>query len=189
MHFSGYLQLKNSPYLTAGSRNKAAPYTIECMLKLIKAWLNFRDKHLSTPGKSSEKPLEGKYYIRSGECTMCGKCCTGINLVHANKTVQTIEEFNQLQTMWDDYKHFKPIGADDDGVIFECIHLQEDNSCGIYDDRPLFCRKYPSETSLLLGGKIPADCGYIFELKKTFGEVLHTTADKPKIKPGKLLSS
>ncbi|EPP1573466.1 YkgJ family cysteine cluster protein [Campylobacter lari] len=46
-------------------------------------------------------------------CTSCGACCKNIN---------GIEEL----------KHFNINGV--------CINLQEDNSCKIYNERPLVCR-------------------------------------------------
>lgn len=52
------------------------------------------------------------------ECTKCAGCCTKQNLKHFN------------------LKHWG-IEIDDAGV---CKNLKDDNTCGIYEDRPLICR-------------------------------------------------
>lgn len=46
-------------------------------------------------------------------CTSCGACCRSIN------GIEELKEFNN------------------NGV---CIHLSEDNTCKIYENRPLVCR-------------------------------------------------
>ena len=118
-----------------------------------------------------------QYYVRTGDCNQCGQCCSGIALIHHNEPIKTKEQFKQLQTRYDDYRHFEPIDKTEYGLVFRCKNLQPDNSCGIYHDRPLFCRKYPSEETLLLGGMLAPECSYGFTKKMSFTQVL-TQAEK-----------
>jgi Fe-S-cluster containining protein len=57
-------------------------------------------------------------------------------------------------------------------VVFKCNALEADNRCSRYLNRPAFCRSYPTEDSLIQGGKLPAHCSYLFEIKHTFTKVL-----------------
>lgn len=139
------------------------------MIELVKSFLRSDEE-------AQVKPLEGQYYRRTGSCNMCGKCCTNIFLVHDKITIQTEEAFEALREDNAEYQYFVPISSTEEGLRFQCIHLQEDKSCGIYDDRPDFCKRYPSEHSLLMGGQLAEGCGYSFQLLKTFQQVLTSQA-------------
>ncbi len=132
-------------------------------------------------------PIVGKFYKRTGSCNMCGKCCTDIHLVHGKEPIKTEVEFELLKPLFPDYRNFKPIGKSEDGLLFQCVHLQPDKSCAIYDERPLLCRRYPSEESLLMGGKLAKGCGYAFEVIRKFEQVLQETRQKKRLKAGKLI--
>jgi uncharacterized protein len=132
--------------------------------------------------------IEYDFYVRSGQCNQCGKCCSGIYLIHGEEVISSIPDFERLKERHEDYQHFEPIEESDLGVKFKCRHLQADNSCGIYDDRPLFCKKYPSEATLLFGGSLAPGCGFLFKAKHKFTDVLNKTAEKKTLKPGKLLN-
>lgn len=128
------------------------------------------------------------YYVRTGECNSCGKCCSGIYLIHGEEVIDTIAKFDKLKLRHDDYKHFTPMEETAQGVMFRCSHLQPDNRCGIYDDRPMFCRKYPTEDTLLMGGVLAPGCGFTFKTKIAFQDVLQKTSKKKKLNPGTLLN-
>lgn len=132
--------------------------------------------------------VEYKYYVRTGQCNQCGKCCSGIYLIHGENVIDSVEMFDKLKERHEDYRHFVPIEETDTGVRFRCSHLQPDNSCGIYDNRPQFCKKYPSEATLLFGGSLAPSCGFAFEAKHKFGDLLEKAAQAKKLKPGKLLN-
>jgi Fe-S-cluster containining protein len=139
------------------------------MLEIIKKFLRQNPK---IPQAGS---LRGKYYERTGACTQCGQCCSNIYLVHGEQTINSLPLFEELQATTPDYASFVPIDADSEGnLLFCCTHLQVDKRCGIYDTRPDFCRRYPSEQGMLMGAKLAADCGYQFRLLKSFQTVLET---------------
>lgn len=143
------------------------------MLEIVKSFL-----------KPEEAPqaglVQGQYYERSGSCNRCGKCCTHIYLVYGQQTINSLEMFEEVKDKHPEYASFKPLmeQSSEDGILFQCAHLQEDNTCGAYNDRPDFCRKYPSEQSLLMGGKLAEGCGYKFRLLKNFQDVLKQVANE-----------
>ncbi len=137
------------------------------MLEIVKAFL------------SPEQPqqagtLQGQYYERTGSCNQCGKCCTHIYLVYGQQTINSLEMFEDIKAKSSEYHHFIPLPEqhDPDGLLFQCVHLQPDNRCGIYAERPTFCRQYPSEHSILMGGKLAEGCGYQFRLLNSFQDIL-----------------
>lgn len=137
------------------------------MLEIVKAFLR--------PGEPLQSgAVQGQYYERTGSCNQCGKCCSNIYLVYGQQTINSVEMFEEIRANNAEYQYFKPLlsQSDPDGLLFQCIHLQPDNTCGIYDQRPAFCRKYPSEHSILMGGKLAEGCGYQFRLLQTFQDVL-----------------
>lgn len=116
--------------------------------------------------------VEGRYYRRTGYCNQCAQCCRDIHLVHDGQVVETHEAFEALQLAHPEYRAFYPTESTRAGLVFQCRNLKWDNTCAIYDSRPVFCRSFPNEDGLLRGGKLPADCSYRFELKQTFQQVL-----------------
>jgi Fe-S-cluster containining protein len=137
-----------------------------------------------------EKPpadvVKGKYYTRTGSCNQCGKCCKDIYLIHEDKTIDSLELFEELKPANPEYQHFVVVGETEHGLQFQCKHLSPENRCAIYENRPDFCRKYPSEKSILLGGSLAKGCGYKFELIRTFEDVLSQVAQKPHLSAGRL---
>jgi Fe-S-cluster containining protein len=142
---------------------------------------------LNEHGDSEQSGVKvGQYYKRSGSCHTCGKCCKDIFLIHEERTIETLQEFESLKDENPEYTHFIPVRETVDGLQFQCKHLSAENRCLIYLNRPDFCRKYPSEKTILLGGKLAEGCGYQFELLKSFGHILEEVAEKPSPKPFKL---
>lgn len=144
------------------------------MLEIVKSFLS--------PTESPQSGiLPGQYYERRGACNRCGKCCSDIYLVFGQQTINSLEMFEDIQRTNPEYQYFRPQlnESDENGLLFQCMHLQPDNTCGVYDQRPSFCRKYPSEHSLLMGGKLATGCGYQFRLLKTFQDVLRGLSNAP----------
>lgn len=132
--------------------------------------------------------IQYKHYVRTGECHSCGMCCSDISLVHGDKIIETEAQFEALKTRFEDYRYFEPIGKNAYGLRFRCRNLTEDNRCGIYEDRPRFCKKYPSEETLLMGAELAPQCGFSFRPKWSFDEILAKTSHKKNLKPGRLLN-
>ncbi len=117
----------------------------------------------------------GQFYQRSGGCNQCGKCCTNIYLVYNKTTVQTLEQFERLKQFEPEYQYFTPLNETEHGVRFRCRHLQANNACAIYQERPDFCKQYPSEAGIMLGAELAEGCGYAFEAIKKFKAVMAET--------------
>jgi Fe-S-cluster containining protein len=162
------------------------------MLKeLLQSFLSPKESHQSLSFKEHGDPAQfgvqiGQYYKRSGECHTCGKCCKDIFLIHEERTIESLDEFESLKSENPEYTHFIPVRETMDGLQFQCKHLSVENRCQIYLNRPDFCRKYPSEKTILLGGKLAEGCGYQFELLKSFNSVLDEVSEKPSAKSFKL---
>ena len=141
------------------------------MLEIVKSFL--RDK--TRQGIRQNGALKGRYYERTGSCNQCGKCCTNIFLVHGEQTIDNVARFEELKQSNPDFHSFEPLleaSEEGEGLVFRCRNLLPDNTCAEYDTRPDFCRRYPSEQGLLMGGKLAETCGYKFRLLKTFQDVL-----------------
>jgi Fe-S-cluster containining protein len=153
------------------------------MLEIVKSFLR--------PEEPSQAGVQqGQYFERTGACNQCGKCCSNIYLVYGQQTINSLEMFEDVKAQNPEYEYFKPLlsQSDPDGLLFQCIHLQANNTCGIYSNRPTFCRQYPSEHSILMGGKLAEGCGYQFRLLKTFQDVLKQVSS-PEAKTGQTKST
>jgi Fe-S-cluster containining protein len=156
------------------------PWKVFSMLEIVKSFLSAEETRQSGV-------VQGQYYERSGACNQCGKCCTNIYLVYGQQTIDSIEMFEEVRSNNPEYDYFLPVQEEEGGVLFQCKQLQPDNTCGIYDQRPDFCRRYPSEHSLLMGGKLAEGCGYRFRLLQTFGQVLEKVSVQKDLNAGTLL--
>lgn len=145
------------------------------MLEIVKSFL--------APQEPVQKgSVAGQYYERTGSCNLCGKCCSHIYLVYGQQTINSLEMFASVQDKNPEYNYFKPLSSQNDpeGILFQCIHLQADKSCGIYQNRPDFCKKYPSEHSIIMGGKLAEGCGYQFKLIQSFQDILKQISHSEK---------
>jgi Fe-S-cluster containining protein len=120
-----------------------------------------------------ETPIKGTYTLRTGQCTQCGECCKNLFLSYGKRTIQTKAEFRELQARHpDEYGFFEPIAETEFALVFRCNNLGPDNLCMDYDRRPGFCRTYPNEAGILMGAKLPKECGFAFTPLNTFASVL-----------------
>ena len=120
------------------------------------------------------KVLWGRYYARHGTCNQCGQCCKGLYLTFKQQPIQSPEAFHWLAQQYpSQYGGFVPLGQGTHGLLFNCQHWEEATGrCGIYHQRPTFCRTYPTEASLLGGGKLPGECSYQFKALQSFTSIL-----------------
>jgi uncharacterized protein len=117
--------------------------------------------------------VEGEYYVREGLCNGCGQCCQQLYLTYKRSVIDCVQTFEAVKALHPaEYGSFYVVDETETGLVFGCERLLADNRCGDYARRPSFCRSYPTEDSLLQGGKLPVECGYWFKLKRSFGEVL-----------------
>jgi Fe-S-cluster containining protein len=124
----------------------------------------------------SEEDIQvGQYYLRTGMCTQCGKCCESIHLGHKGRYIQNTLHWRWLALWFKEYRHFQPVGTADDGLVFKCNALREDKTCSIYGERPGFCQRYPTEMVVMMGKALPEECGYVFKPIQPFDHALAET--------------
>ncbi|MFM7469016.1 MAG: YkgJ family cysteine cluster protein [Vampirovibrionales bacterium] len=116
--------------------------------------------------------LKGKTYHRHGGCNGCGRCCEEIFLGHEGGLIQSVEMWEAIKEDHPHYGWFTPIELRDQGLLFRCKKLGADKRCTDYENRPQFCRDYPSEDGIILGGCQPLECSYWFSPAHTFKDVL-----------------
>jgi Fe-S-cluster containining protein len=128
------------------------------------------NKTLRQPKPSSRKSLPMMPTPREQvDCLACGLCCTYISLeINGPTTVKRASEI-----LWQLYHERVSVYRDSDDewyVQFEtrCQHLQADNKCGIYEQRPHVCREY-SEVSCEINAE---DAGQSFYNAAEFLEFL-----------------
>lgn len=128
--------------------------------------------------------VRGRYVVRRGECHSCGDCCRNIYLLHDERPIASLSAFRALQAEHPEYASFEPVDETSHGVRFRCHHLTAENRCAEYASRPAFCRNYPSEKGLLLGGQVSPNCGYRFEPLRRFHQVLADVSASTAREPG-----
>ena len=78
------------------------------------------------------------------DCLDCGNCCKTTSPIFRNKDIDRLAKHFRIKSRQfiDDHLH---LDSDGDYVLNSapCPFLEEDNSCGVYDARPLACREYP----------------------------------------------
>ena len=105
-------------------------------------------------------------------CDKCGECCRCIISAYSEKELAQIdnEEAKLFLTLFKKYdsvsildkkkkKYIEAISSFMNKEIKEiwyCPHIDQQNKCTIYEDRPSFCRTYPKNGWIVT----PPNCGY-----------------------------
>lgn len=124
------------------------------------------------PPEDQDAFLEGKTYHRHGGCNGCGRCCEGIFLGHEGGLIQTVAQWEAIKEDHPHYGWFIPLEIQDQGIMFRCKKLGADKRCSDYENRPQFCRDYPSEDGIMMGGCQPLECSYWFSKAHRFQDIL-----------------
>ena len=82
-------------------------------------------------------------------CTKCGACCRKFYVSSYNNFTRHILNKELGEDL-------PPLPTKEDG---SCYHLQEDNTCGIYDSRPVICR-LTKDTPFLGANSMQEKLGY-----------------------------
>lgn len=108
------------------------------------------------------------YYKITGSCKKCSKCCRYLYC----KDLSGELEFKFLQFIYKDYRNFKIIGKDEKGnYILSCTHIQKNNLCPIYKNRPKVCKNYPKK-KIKAKVQLHKGCGYQATPEKAFKDFL-----------------
>jgi Fe-S-cluster containining protein len=102
-------------------------------------------------------------YVRIGGCTTgCGACCEHVILALDPYVTADKDRFEDW-VRWADLHHIIVVN-DDRGlrafIPLRCDALQDDGLCGIYDDRPDMCKRFPQTREGL--ESVRNVCTYVF---------------------------
>lgn len=128
--------------------------------------------------------ISGKEYLVTGKCNYCGQCCERINIRCRRGWIRHEREFLELVKKSPEYNRFSVVSKDSQGYLqFTCAHLDSSNGCSDYNNRPNICKKYPSKSLGLQGGKLIDGCGYSIQVGTSFSKHLATAIQTTN--PGK----
>ena len=106
-------------------------------------------------------------YRIEGNCIQCGECCKQIRCYG----LRNEKELKIMQFFFPGYKNLYIKDKDENGeLILSCRHLNENNTCNIYKNRPIFCRTYPKR-KINYNTEMIDGCGYKI-IKKEFKDYL-----------------
>ena len=126
--------------------------------------------------------LRNKQILIGGSCNSCGACCRSLCLDAGNGWIKKHEEFKRVVEENLQYSCFEIIGKDNSGfLLFRCNLLTADGKCGNYKERFQFCQSFPDRNLPFCGGKLPAGCGYYFQVGVPFAKILKKTIDREKV--------
>ena len=107
-------------------------------------------KQLTGLKKTNNRQLDDKFHsghqkaFRNRDCLNCANCCKTTSPIFRNVDIERISKSLGIKTVNFVSKYLK-IDEDNDYVLKSspCAFLAEDNTCSIYEVRPLACREYP----------------------------------------------
>ncbi len=107
-------------------------------------------KQLTGLKKINNRQLDDKFHtghekaFRNRDCLNCANCCKTTSPIFRNVDIERISKSLGIKTVNFVSKYLK-IDEDNDYVLKSspCAFLSEDNTCSIYEVRPLACREYP----------------------------------------------
>jgi Fe-S-cluster containining protein len=78
------------------------------------------------------------------DCLACGNCCRTTSPIFNQKDIEHLSKRLRLKPAVFIANYIR-MDEDDDFVLKSspCPFLSDDNSCGVYEDRPTACRTYP----------------------------------------------
>ncbi|MEA1971681.1 MAG: YkgJ family cysteine cluster protein [Candidatus Cloacimonadota bacterium] len=96
-----------------------------------------------------------------GSCNQCGNCCRDLYLYYGTKQITSEKLFRKLKKIDPEFKHFH-VNRDSKSseISFYCDKIDNENKCTIYEDRPSFCKDYPTTQILKYDKRVLNGCGY-----------------------------
>ena len=138
--------------------NKIAVY-IFYVAYLINDWL-IRSKRIE---RQLWNFLKVELFYIGGHCQHSGNCCKNIMLFHEDIPITHVSLFETVRKKYPTtYRRFIPLlSPSSEGKIgsFNCKDLDKNKRCRDYENRPIFCRRYPL-SSFLKNDLLMEDCGY-----------------------------
>jgi len=107
-------------------------------------------KKMQQLGKKNHRELDKLFHdaheqvFRKIDCLACANCCKTTSPIFRDVDIRRIAK-KQRMTEAAFIREYLRIDEDSDYVLKSspCTFLHADNTCSIYEDRPLACREYP----------------------------------------------
>lgn len=113
-----------------------------------------------------KKVVEDIKYTLEGYCCMCGDCCRFLYCADYMSELG----FWLIKLFHPEYRRFKILGKDKNGIILACTLIREDGLCPDYKNRPDLCRDFPNPQKVYAGGKLYRRCTYSLLPEKAFAD-------------------
>jgi len=120
------------------------------ILTLAKTNFKSNQQQLKKWNKQKPKDLDQRFSaahqkeFAQRDCLKCANCCKTTSPIFRQPDIRRMAKALRLKESQLVERYLK-CDEDDDYVLktSPCFNLLEDNTCAVYDDRPLACREYP----------------------------------------------
>lgn len=107
-------------------------------------------KNLNRLAKTNKKKIDDFFHtehvstFKKIDCLSCANCCKTTSPIFRDVDIKRISKRLRISEKEFISKNLK-IDEDNDYVLKSspCLFLENDNTCQIYEDRPLACKEYP----------------------------------------------
>lgn len=107
-------------------------------------------KNFKTVAKKKAKKLDDAIHpihdkvFKSMDCLKCANCCKTTSPIFRDVDIKRLSKYLRV-TEANFIKDHLRIDEDNDYVLKSspCLFLEDDNTCRVYEHRPLACREYP----------------------------------------------
>jgi len=120
------------------------------ILALAKTNFKSNQQQLKKWNKSKPKDLDQRFHtahqkeFAKRDCLQCANCCKTTSPIFRQPDIRRMAKTLRMKESQLVAQYLKR-DEDDDYVLQSspCFNLLPDNSCAVYEDRPLACREYP----------------------------------------------
>ena len=120
------------------------------ILALAKTSFKSNQQQLKKWNKSKPKDLDQRFHtahqkeFAKRDCLQCANCCKTTSPIFRQPDIRRMAKTLRMKESQLAAQYLKR-DEDDDYVLQSspCFNLLPDNTCAVYEDRPLACREYP----------------------------------------------
>ncbi|MFN5374011.1 MAG: YkgJ family cysteine cluster protein [Flavobacteriia bacterium] len=120
------------------------------ILALAKTNFKSNQQQLKKWNKSKPKDLDQRFHsahqkeFAKRDCLQCANCCKTTSPIFRQPDIRRMAKALRMKESQLVAQYLKR-DEDDDYVLQSspCFNLLQDNTCAVYEDRPLACREYP----------------------------------------------
>ena len=120
------------------------------ILTLAKTNIKSNQQQLKKWNKQKPKDLDQRFSaahqkeFAQRDCLQCANCCKTTSPIFRQPDIRRMAKALRMKESQLVERYLK-LDEDDDYVLktSPCFNLLDDNTCAVYDDRPLACREYP----------------------------------------------